>query len=487
MLVRGMFAIPGIVALIALIYARPQEFIEPLQGIPLLYICFFLAVFGLILDLRLGYSRLQRTPALVWIGIFYVWCLVTAAVRAPSQLQGFAVALAISVALYLVIAHGVQSFKGLELVSSIVLAMVLFVAAVGVHQGFAERQCIAVDETVIGDQTTGKPDGRPCEVSRGCYLGDAEPGAQYLCERVGLFGTTSISRGRVRYRGVLQDPNELALAGGIGLPLAFAFSQRRRRFSNSMLALLTFGLVLTCAVLTRSRGGQLVFIAVLATYFFRRYGLRGMLAGAVLALPLLVLGGRSGSEAEVSAMERTECWYEALQMFRSNPLLGVGLGQFGEYHYLTAHNSYLLALAELGFPGMFLFSTLLYLSFKVPLSVLWRYPAPEPGARLALAGSPDATLLEAVILRAESADVARTWALGLLAAFCGLAVGIFFLSFVYHYVLWIYMGMAGALYSATKAHDPRFSVSFGWKDLVLIALFNLTIIVLVFAFTRIAL
>ena len=55
-------------------------------------------------------------------------------------------------------------------------------------------------------------------------------------------------------------------------------------------------------------------------------------------------------------------------MWRSHPFLGVGLGQFGEYHYLTAHNSYLLALAELGFPGMVLFSSIVYLSIKIPVA-----------------------------------------------------------------------------------------------------------------------
>ena len=95
------------------------------------------------------------------------------------------------------------------------------------------------------------------------YLGDAEPGAEYLCERIGLFGTTSVGRGRVRYRGVLQDPNELALAGGIGLPLAFALGGvPRRSLGRGMLVALTLALVLLCAVLTGSRSGQLVFVAV---------------------------------------------------------------------------------------------------------------------------------------------------------------------------------------------------------------------------------
>jgi len=462
-----MFALPGIIALIAFIYARPQEFFSSLQSVPFLYLFFFLALFGLVLDLRVGYSRLRRTPHLLWVGLFYAWCMVTAAIQVPSQLLSFVISLAISIALYLVIAHGIQSFKGLELVTSAVLGMVLFVAAVGVHQGFSDEQCVVVDEAVVGDQTTGKPDGRPCETPRECYVGDAEPGAQYLCERVGLLGTTSISNGRVRYRGVLQDPNELALAASIGMPLAFALSQRRRKATSSLLAVFTLLLVLVCAIFTGSRGGQLVFMAVLATYFFRRYGVKGAVVGGILALPLLALGGRTSGEA--------------LQIFRSSPFYGVGIGQFGEYHYLTAHNSYLLALAELGFPGAVLFCTLIYVSFKIPVTILARYPSPTRRMR---AGLVHAGNVGSDAVDLEAASVARAWAVGFLAAFCGLAVGIFFLSFSYHYVLWIYMGLSGALYSATKAHDPEFTVEFGWRDFGLILVSLIVLVVAVFVFTR---
>src|SRR4029079_19404999 len=139
------------------------------------------------------------------------------------------------------------------------------------------------------DVTTGKPDGRPCETPRECYLGGAEPGAQYMCEHIGLFDTNSVDDGRVRYRGVLQDPNELALAVGAGLPLAFAFGQLRgRKFPRRLLVLLSVILVSICAIMTRSRGGQLVFLAVLATYFIKRFGWRGLVFGVVLALPLLI-------------------------------------------------------------------------------------------------------------------------------------------------------------------------------------------------------
>jgi hypothetical protein len=461
-----MFAIPGIIALVVFIYARPQEFFERLRAVPLLYLFCGLALFGIVLDLRLGHARLRNSPQLPWVLLFFVWSVLTVLIRAPGSAIEHALSLSICVVLFLLIAHGVQSFRALHLVAASVLSMVLFVCSVGAQQGFAELGCVVIDESVPGS-SAGKPDGRACLTARSCYTADAEPGAEYQCEHIGWFGTTSIGHGRVRYRGVLQDPNELALAGAVGLPLAFAFGQAdKRSLRRRLLSIFSFALVLLCAVLTASRGGQLVFLAVLGAYFIHRAGILGLLFGGVLALPLLLLGGRGGEDASSSTLERMDCWAEAISIWRSHPILGVGLGQFTEHHYMTAHNSYLLALAELGLPGMLMFGALLYVSAKIPLTAL---------SHMRQATAPEVL---------AGAQLTRAWAIALLAAFIGLAVGIFFLSFTYHYVLWIYLGLAGALYSAIRRHDPSFRVRLTGLDFSLIAAASAAIIVLVFFYTK---
>lgn len=462
-----MFAIPGLIILIALIYARPQEFIEPLQTVPLLYVFFAVAVLGWAIDLRLRYTRLTPTPQLPWVALFVTWALVSSVLHTPRQVHLHALALAIPIVLYLVIAHGVQTLRALNVLGAMVLAMTLFVAAVGVHQGFADTGCIVVDESQPGDQATGTYDGRPCQQILQCYQGDAEPGAEYLCEHIGLFGTTSISNGRIRYRGVLQDPNELALAACIGIPLAFATGRRKSSLTRGLITVITLGIVLMCAVLTQSRGGQLVFLAVLGAYFLKRFGFKGAIVGALVGVPLLLLGGRHTTEADVSTMERIDCWREALDMFRSNPLFGVGFQQFGEYHYLTAHNSYLLTLAELGFPGMLLFSIIVYLSVKIPYTLVRRQTA------LAQSGGGEAADRNALV-----------WAMAMLAGFSGLVVGVFFLSFAYHPVFWIYVGLTGALYVSARRHDPEFVVRFGWRDLLLVTALDVAMIVGTFVYAR---
>src|SRR4026207_2298057 len=106
-----MFAIPGIIALVVFIYARPQEFFEHLRVIPLLYVFFGLAVFGGILDLRLKNTRLFATPQLRWVVCFFVWASLTILVRSPSTAVSSMLGLAICIALFLLIAHCVQSFN----------------------------------------------------------------------------------------------------------------------------------------------------------------------------------------------------------------------------------------------------------------------------------------------------------------------------------------------------------------------------------------
>jgi hypothetical protein len=455
-----MFALPGIVALVVFIYVRPQEFVAVLAALPLLYAALGLAAFGGLVDMRLRLARLLEAPQLRWVIVFWMWCALTLALKASAEMKNI-LQLSVALSLFLVIAHVVQTFKSFQVLCAAMLALGLFVAGVCVHQGTSDFGCIRYVEE--SEKAAGTFDGRPCEQEDDCARGDAEPGANYLCERIGIFGTSSIAHGRVRYRGVLQDPNEVALAVSIAVPLAFAFRERRPSLLRTLLLIVTLVLVAVCAVMTQSRGGQVVFCAVLGVYFVRKYGVKGMAVGAVLALPLVLLGGRSDSDAESSSMERLECWYEALEMFRANPVFGVGHSQFTEHHHLTAHSSFLLPLSELGLPGVLLFTAIMYLSVKVPWAALRRYEN-DPAAR-----------------------VAKTWSMALLASIVGLVVGAFFLSFTYHFVLWIHVAMVGAFYICVRNHDQSFEVSLELRDLVAVLAIDFALLGAIFMYTRLKL
>ncbi|HZO15736.1 MAG TPA: O-antigen ligase family protein [Polyangiaceae bacterium] len=456
-----MYALPGVLGLVIFILARPTDFFDALRGLPLLYIFFALALVGFVLDVRLGVTKLRPAPQLLWVLAFVIWCVATATVQAPGSVLTGVVQLAILLAIYVVIAQGLPTFKAFELVCASVLACSLFISAICVHQGLQPTTCVAVDQK--DDQSAmGRPDGRVCESIETCLQDPPEPQALYRCEHAGIFGVTSIAGGRVRYVGVLHDPNEVALAVAVSVPLAIAFYLRRKTRGRLIVAGISAVLAVAAIIMSQSRGGILVFLGAVGVYFLRRYRWKGLLVGAVFALPVLLLGGRTGQTASESTTERVECWYEGLQMFRAHPLVGVGYGQFTEHHHLTAHNSLILAFAENGVLGAITWTAAIYLSIKIPLDVLRTVRDPE-------------------------GEVARTWAMALLASLSGMLIGTMFLSFNYHFVLWIYLGLAGALWTAVRRHVPGWKIDLGWRDAGILAAANTVLMAGIYIYTRVTL
>jgi O-antigen ligase len=211
-------------------------------------------------------------------------------------------------------------------------------------------------------------------------------------------------------------------------------------------------------VLSQSRTGLLVFLTVLGIQALRIAGAWGIVAGCVLGPPMLLLGGRSGVEAEESADERAEILREAFEMLRRTKGLGPGAGQFSDTSSIgmTAHNAYVLAAAETGLVGLLLFSVALYLSLKVPVAV-W------------LRGR-----------RGGAADLAP--AVG--TALAGALVGILFLSWTYKDVLYMMMGASAALYSAARARDPGLRVGLSLREAAGCALAALGLLAVVYVGTR---
>jgi hypothetical protein len=161
---------------------------------------------------------------------------------------------------------------------------------------------------------------------------------------------------------------------------------------------------------------------------------------------MMALGGRHSESAEESTLERLGCAAAGIKMLMAYPFRGVGYSQYTEHHGLTAHNAYVLAAGELGLFGMWLFGMLVFLGVKVPLSVL-QFPMPEDDL--------DTPRIKAV-------------AMGMLAAMIGLAVGIFFLSWCYHYVLWMHWALCGALYCCVKRLYPTYEVVVSRKEKLLV-------------------
>jgi O-antigen ligase len=301
----------------------------------------------------------------------------------------------------------------------------VWICIVCLHQSFQPLECVYFDPE---NPSMVNPTGESCLDKSDCAASDE---AFRDCSRIGLFGVGSVGP-RVRYTGILQDPNEVAMLVASCIPIAIAFTELRPTFWRKVgLAVFSVLVVLTVQA-TQSRGGQLVLAAVVLTYTVKRYGLaRAASVLAPLALVGLVLlsgGGGGREDAEESSLKRLGCMLAGTEMLWRSPLTGVGWGQFQQYHDQTAHNAYILAAAETGFLGLLLWTLVAYGALR-GLYDLGTARGAEPRA--------------------------RAWSIALATSLTGMFVGIFFLSFTYHLVLWVFFGLAVSLHACLGPRVPR--------------------------------
>jgi O-antigen ligase len=166
---------------------------------------------------------------------------------------------------------------------------------------------------------------------------------------------------RIRGAGFLSDPNDFAQILLIVLPLAFIAWRRGRVVTNFFAVLVPATLLLWTTYLTHSRGGLLALAAVALMAARKKLGTTASTAlAAVFILGMLALdftGGRGISAAD--GADRLEAWANGLEMFKSAPLFGIGFNGFTDLYEITAHNSFVLCLAELGLLGSTLWVALL--------------------------------------------------------------------------------------------------------------------------------
>ena len=85
--------------------------------------------------------------------------------------------------------------------------------------------------------------------------------------------------------------------------------------------------------------------------------------------------------------------------------------------------------------------------------------------------------------RPEAQDV-LSFSVALLASQVALLISAFFLSLPYHPILWIFIGLTGALYAVAQRHAPEFKVRFGARDLAFLATFDFFLIAFIAVYIR---
>ena len=128
-----MFATVGIALLLVVRGLRPQEVVVALQPLPLVPLVFALALFGLVVDLKLRKSQLIAAPQLGWAIAFVACALVALAVARPPGARIEAAELVAGFATFFLLAQGVQRFRALALVAAILLALALVSAVVAMR------------------------------------------------------------------------------------------------------------------------------------------------------------------------------------------------------------------------------------------------------------------------------------------------------------------------------------------------------------------
>lgn len=267
----------------------------------------------------------------------------------------------------------------------------------------------------------------------------------------GWTGMPTVQDGRIQYVGIFSDPNDLAMVFVMAIPMALLMSGRggflglRRLFWWGVAVLLLYGVYLT-----DSRGAFLAVMAMAAVWLWLRRGLvvAGTMAAAGMAVLMMLPTRMQELDAgESSAYGRIETWYDGIQMFVANPVFGVGVGNFTDHTWLTAHNSFVLVLAETGIVGYTVWLALVGYCFLMPLMVL-RLPA---------------TMDEPVYQDAWSKE--RRLAMTLLIMQVGFYSCAFFLSRSYVILLYVMLGLVTGWYAGAQDRWgglPRFRVSSDW-------------------------
>jgi len=443
-------AFTGALLLVLVLLLRPMELWPPFAQLHSLEVLTAITALGIGLEMSSARRAPGGSPQIGWLLAFLAWAYAVTVARLGVT-KGFTVGWSMTLGpiFMLLVTYSLRRIERLRTMMAVLLACSVFVSVVCIHQGLQPRECIAmkVDPADPDSDPEPEPDGRECLGPRLCEQ-DAPAGQDYLCERVGKFGTYS-TQGRVRWRGQLDDPNEVAVVIGALLPFIFMFwanptkdddAGARRVFALVGLAV-TLALGLWAMVYTQSRGGQLVLATVVVIMLVRRYGWWSLLGGVLVTLPIVALSWRSGADAESSTVERAEILSEGLMMLRAHPLLGIGIGQFASENpmNMAAHNSYLLVATELGFPGFVVWWGLVWTTVKIPLAISRR---PPEG-------------LDPSIIRFAEA---------LTASVVGLHIGVFFLSFVYKHIFFVWLGLSGALYGAAREKHPELEVRLGGRD-----------------------
>lgn len=183
--------------------------------------------------------------------------------------------------------------------------------------------------------------------------------------------------GRIRWIGIFSDPNDLGLTILAFTPFAvIKVLDREKKFLKRVMWGLSLSLLIWALYLTNSRGTFIGLLSILILLLCRRIGtVKGLVIGGMLSAAVLIVGPSRMSDMsldEASASGRIDAWATGLDLLIWRPVLGVGYRSFTEHHHLTAHNSVVLCMSELGLVGLYVWLMMIVSSFR-EMSLVRKY------------------------------------------------------------------------------------------------------------------
>lgn len=188
----------------------------------------------------------------------------------------------------------------------------------------------------------------------------------------------------VRPGWVTGDSNYFTLSAVLTLPLGLLMSVENRKRWQRIFCLGCVIVTFAATTLGASRGGFLgLAVALFIVVRHSRQRMRNLTLASVFLIPFLLLAPMSPIKRMLEPSRRDEgsvdarivYWKAGLRMIQANPILGVGLGNYGyELNSYTedqtyfgvdwAHNTFIQMGAELGLLGLSAFLAMLFYAYR---------------------------------------------------------------------------------------------------------------------------
>ena len=290
----------------------------------------------------------------------------------------------------------------------------------------------------------------------------------YIHIFLAIFG---IIRGGRGIGGFLGDENDFCMTINMVIPFSYYMAMGENNLSKKLFYIAVTGLFVFANIISFSRGGFIGLIGV-GFYIWIKSSKKVMTTLVIVVMALFIVlvapakyGDRIRSITQEGAQsgtggERVYTWGIAWEMFKGNPLFGIGQGnapwEFRKYEIAAGfeegllgrsragramHSIYFTMLPELGLFGTFLIASMIYYSYKDTKRIR------------------DKLRNKAKMLKENITTKDLNFVFPLEASLIGYLVSSIFISTLYYPNFWILMGFTVCLRHLVCEENEKYSSS----------------------------